>query len=82
MVAPLEASTRDEQRSVIRFLGSEGVNPSEIHRRLKMQYDDACLSLQQVYDWNRKFISGVSSVADAARSCRPHTADTRKGCRS
>ena len=29
-----------------------------------------------MYDWDRKFKSGVSSVADAARSGRPHTADT------
>jgi predicted nuclease with RNAse H fold len=34
--------------SVIRFLGSEGVKPIEIHRRMKVQYRDACLSLQQV----------------------------------
>ena len=59
----------------IRFSGSEGVNPSEIHRRMKMQCGDTCLSLQQVYDWNRKLKSGGSSVADAARSGRPHTAD-------
>ena len=68
MAAPLEACTREEQRSVIRFLGSEGVNPNEIHHRMKMQYGDACSSLQQVYDWDRKFKSRVSSVADAARS--------------
>ena len=49
MAAPLEARTREEQRSVIRFLRNEGVNPSEIHRRMKMQSGDACLSLQQVY---------------------------------
>ena len=28
-----------------------------------------------MYDWDRKFKSGVSSVADAARSGWPHTAD-------
>jgi hypothetical protein len=38
-----------EQRSVIRFLSSEGVKPIEIHQRMKFQYGDACLSLQQVY---------------------------------
>ena len=43
---------------------------------MKMQYGDECLSLQQVYDWDRKFKSGMSSVADAACSGRPHTADT------
>ena len=40
-----------------------------------MQHGDTCLSLS-VYDWDRKFKSGVSSVADAARLGRPHTADT------
>ena len=76
MAAPLEVCISEEQRSVIRFLGSEGMNPSEIHRRIKMQYGDAYLSLQQVYDWDRKFKSGVSCVADAAHSGRPHTANT------
>ena len=76
MVAPFEACTREEQRSVIRFLGSDCVNPSEIHPRMKMQCGDACLSLQQVNDWDRKCKRGGSSVADAARSGRPHTADT------
>ena len=76
MAASLEACTREEQRSVIRFLGSEVVNPSEIHRRMKMQYGDTCLLLQQVYDWDRKFESGVSSVTDAACSGQPHTANT------
>ena len=44
MAAPLETSTRVEQRSVIRFFRSEGVKPIEIHRRMKVQYGDACLS--------------------------------------
>ena len=52
------------------------MNPSEIHRRMKLPYGDACLSLQQVYDWDRNFKSGVSSVVDAARSGWPHTANT------
>ena len=41
-----------------------------------MQYGDACLSLQQVYKWDRKFKNGVSSVADAYRPSGPHTAYT------
>ena len=57
---PFEACTREEQRSVIRFFGSEGVNPSEIHHRMKMQHGDTCLSLQQVYDRDRKFKSVLS----------------------
>ena len=67
MAAPLEACTREEQRSVISFLRSEGVNPSEIHFRMKMQYGDACLSLQQVYDWDRNFKSGSFSLGVSCR---------------
>ena len=48
MAAPLQICTREEQRSVIRFLRGEGVKPIEIHRRMKIQYGDECLSQQQV----------------------------------
>jgi hypothetical protein len=65
MAAPLEICIREEQRSVIRFLSSEGVKPTGIHKRMNTQYGDTCLSLQQVYEWDRKFKNGVSSVADA-----------------
>jgi histone-lysine N-methyltransferase SETMAR len=59
---------REEQCAVIRFLGSEGEKPADIHRRMKRQYGDACVSLQQVYEWRRKFKSGVSTLTDAACS--------------
>ena len=58
MAAPLETCTTEEQRSVIRFLRSEGVKPIEIHRRMKVQYGDVCLSQQQVYERSRKFSVG------------------------
>jgi hypothetical protein len=66
MAAPLEACTREEQRAVTRFLGSEGEKPADIHRRMKRQYGDACVSLQQVYECHRKFKSGVPTLTDAA----------------
>jgi hypothetical protein len=70
MVAPLETCTREEQCSVILFLSSEGVNSNEMHsRRMKTQYGDACLSLQQVYEWGRKF-------NNVDRPCLPHTGST------
>jgi hypothetical protein len=56
MAAPLETCTRREQHSVIRFLSSEGVKLNTIH-------EDTCLSLQQMYEWDRKFKNSVSSVA-------------------
>jgi len=53
--------------SVISFLSSEEVKPIEIHRRMNVQYGNACLSLQQVYEWTRKFMNGLSSVTDSPR---------------
>jgi len=34
---------------------------------MKAQYGDACLSLQQLYEWTRKFMNGISSVTDSPR---------------
>ena len=53
--------------SVIRFLSSEVVKHIEIHRRMNVQYGDACLLLQQVYEWARKFMNGISSATDSPR---------------
>jgi hypothetical protein len=61
MAAPLETCTKEEQRSVIRFLTSEGVKSIYIHRRMKAKYGDACLSQQQVI-----------SVKDAPRPGQAH----------
>jgi transposase len=72
MAAPLTTCTNEEQRSVIRFLSSEGVKLIEIYRRIKVQYGYACLSLQQVYEWTRKFMKGISSVRDSPRPGQAH----------
>jgi len=52
MAASLATCTKEEQRSVIRFFLSfliiEEVKRIEIHRRMRVQYGDACLSQQQV----------------------------------
>jgi hypothetical protein len=60
MAAPLATYTEEEEHR-------EGVKPIEIHRRMKVQYGDACLSLQQVYEWTEKFMKGISSVTDSLR---------------
>ena len=73
MAAPLATCTKEEQRSVIRFLSSEGVKTVEIHRRMKVQYGgDGRLSLQQMYEWTRKFMNGISSVTDSPRPDQAH----------
>ena len=71
MAAPLATCIKEEQRSVIRFLSTEGVKPIEIDRRTNV-YGDACLSLQQVYEWTRKFMKGVSSATDSPRPGQAH----------
>jgi hypothetical protein len=44
---------------------------------LKVQYGDACLSLQQVCEWNKKFMNGVSSVTDCPRPGQAHPVVTQ-----
>ena len=78
MAAPLVTCTRQEQHPVIRFLRSEGVTPIEIHRRMEVQYVDGCLSLQQVYEWSRKFLNGVTSVTESTRPGQAHRVVTRE----
>jgi hypothetical protein len=54
------------------FLSSEGVKPIEIYGRMKVQYDDVCLSLQQVYEWTKKSINGIRSVTGSSRPGQAH----------
>ena len=85
MAVPFATCTKEKQLSVIRFLNSEGVKPIEIHGRMKVQYGDACLSLQQVYEWTRKFINGISSVTgrgDSSTWSGTPSIDTRGHCSS
>jgi hypothetical protein len=41
MAGPVCNMHHKEERSVIRFLSSEGVKPIEIHRQMEVQYGDA-----------------------------------------
>jgi transposase len=71
MAAPLPTCTVGEQQSVIHFLLSEGVKPSEIYRRTKVHYGDSCLSQGRVYEWVERFQNGRQNVSDEHRSGRP-----------
>jgi hypothetical protein len=72
MAAPLVTCTKEEQRYVIGFLSSRGVKPIANHRQMNVQYGDECLSLQQVYEWTRNFMNGISSVTDSPRPGQAH----------
>jgi len=39
---------------------------------MEVQYCDACLSLQQVYEWSRKFLNSISSVTDSPQPGQAH----------
>jgi len=39
---------------------------------MKVQYGDACLSLQQVYEWARMLLNSISSVTDSPRPGQAH----------
>ena len=39
---------------------------------MKVQYGDACLSLQQVNEWTRKFMKCISSVTVSPRPGQAH----------
>jgi len=55
------------------------MKPIEIRRQMEVQDGDACLSLQQVYEWTRKFMSGISSVTDSLRPGQAHRVVTPEG---
>jgi len=46
---------------------------------MKVQYGDACLSLQQVYERTRKFKNVISSVTDSPRPGQAHPVVTPEG---
>jgi len=73
---PLQQCTKQEQRSVVRFLFSKGVKPIEIHCRMRIHYGDRCMSCTQVYEWTEKFKNGVTSVEDSPRLGPAFTAVT------
>ena len=78
MAAKLINCTKEEQRSVIRFLWAKGVPGALIHLRMCTQYGDKVLSRRIVYEWNEMFENGRTSVTDAERSGRPATATTTR----
>jgi hypothetical protein len=76
IAAPLSVCTKEEQRSVIRFLCSEGASGAETHRRLSAQYGNSVLPQRSVYEWIDKFKNGRTSVTHEEGAGRPSTATT------
>jgi hypothetical protein len=68
MEAPISVCTISEQRAVIRFLWAEWIKPSEIHRRMLVQYGDKCIGQRKVYEWVERFKNGRTNVTGEDRS--------------
>ena len=78
MAAKLINCTKEEQRSVIRFLWAEGVPGAQIHIRTCAQYGVKVLSRTIIYKWIEMFENGRTSVTDAERFGCPVTATTTR----
>jgi len=70
--------TKEEQRSVIRFLWAEGLPGAQIHLGTCAQYVDKVLSRRIVCEWIEMFENGRTSVTDAESSRCPATATTTR----
>jgi len=71
MFKTIEVSAGCEIRSVIRFLNSRNVLPSEIYHQTCQVYGDNAMSDGMVRKWVRMFNEGRENVHDEARSGSP-----------
>jgi len=71
MFKTIEGAAECEKRSVIRFLNTGNVLPSEIHHQICQVYSDNAMSDVMVRKWVRMFNEGRENVHDKARSGRP-----------
>ena len=69
-------ASREEQRSVIRFLAIQGEPAAKIHAKLVNVYGSHAISDSAVRKWKREFAQGMESVQDLARAGRPRTMAT------
>jgi hypothetical protein len=51
MATVLEACITEEQRSVVRFLWTKGLNAKDIHKEMFPVYVGKCLSRKAVHNW-------------------------------
>jgi hypothetical protein len=64
MAAPVQACTKQEMRSVIRFINAGGVKLMEIYRKILAKHGTPCISKTQVYEWVQKYKNEVQMVED------------------
>jgi hypothetical protein len=66
MATVLEECATDEQRSVVRFLWTNGFSATNIHKEMLSVCGGRCLSPKAVHNWVQKFSQGHTKVADDA----------------
>jgi len=71
MFKTIEGTADCEIRSVIRFLNTRNVLPSEIHHQICQVFGDNEMSDGMVRKWVRMFNEGRENVHDETRSGRP-----------
>ena len=76
MAAQLSVWIKEEQRSMARFLWSEGVAGAIIHQRLSEQYGNSVLPHLSVYEWIEKLKNGCTNVVHDKGAGWPSTAIT------
>ena len=69
----MASASREDQRSVIRFLAIQGEPAANIHAKLMNVYGSHALSDSASQKRKRKFGEGRESVRDLARAGRPRT---------
>jgi hypothetical protein len=67
LILPTRLQHAPQENSVFK-----GWKPIEIHWWMEVQYGDACLSLQQVYEWTKNFMNDINSVTDSPRPGQAH----------
>ncbi|GFW54392.1 HTH_48 domain-containing protein [Trichonephila clavipes] len=76
MAFTLQNSTIEEQRSVIRFLTTEGEKQAAIHRQMVTVYGEKCVSDKSIRKWSARFRAGRESVDDDQRPGQANTVIT------
>jgi len=72
----MDVDVQQEQKIIIKFLVTEGVESAEIHRTLSAVFKSDTLSRSRGFEWGAHFHSGRQSVGDHDRAGALHTAIT------
>ncbi len=76
----MQKATREEQRTIIKFLVAEGATPIQIWQHLQNVFGESALGKTQVRMWCKRFKEGDGHepVTDLPRTGRPRTAIVKR----